>query len=70
MVRELDGVDRHRIEAEALERKYGRTIADITEGDVGLDREYLFHGGINGATSGCRLQQTCGEIRYALKPDA
>ena len=34
MIRELDGVDGHRIEAEALERKYGRTIADITEGDV------------------------------------
>src|SRR3954471_10153483 len=68
MVRELDGVDRHRIVAEALERKYGRTIADITEGDVGLDREYLFHGDINGATTGCRLQQTCGEVRYALKP--
>ena len=34
MVRELDGVYRHRVEAEALEWKYGRTIADITEGDV------------------------------------
>jgi hypothetical protein len=45
VVGEVHRVDRPGLDAQALEREHRRAVADVAEGDRGLDREQL-HGAI------------------------
>jgi hypothetical protein len=44
VVRELHRVHRPHLDAEALQREHRRGVADVPEGDVGLDGEDVHHG--------------------------
>jgi hypothetical protein len=43
MIRELHGVNRPHLAAKPLQREHRRRIADVPEGDMGLNRQQTHH---------------------------